>query len=124
MSILENKKILAIDDTKAIRTFLRISLMDKGVDFYEAATAAEGAALCQQKNPHVVMLDLGLPDRDGLDLLPELKAGISKTSPVIIVLTVRNDRRVRDLAFARGADAYVTKPFVMEDLVDTIEQAL
>lgn len=123
MCILQDKKILAIDDTAAIRRFLRISLMDQGVDFHEAATASEGVRLCQELAPDFVVLDLGLPDRDGLEIISELKKAGGKASPAIVVLTVRSERRYRETAFARGADAYITKPFEVDELVETLEQA-
>ena len=124
MTNLQDKKILAIDDTAAIRRFLRISLMDQGVNFHEAATAEEGVKLCRDLNPDFVVLDLGLPDRDGLEIIPELKESHgSHKAPTVVVLTVRSERRYRETAFARGADAYITKPFEMDELVEALEQA-
>ncbi len=124
MSCLENKTILAIDDTAAIRTFLRISLMDQGVNFVEASSALEGLRMLEQHKPDVVVLDLGLPDRDGLDILPEIKRSHEGNAPIVVVLTVRNDRRTKDTAAKRGADAYMTKPFEMEDLVEVLQNQL
>lgn len=123
--ILENKHIVVIDDADAIRTFLRISLEGEGAMFSEAETAEEGLKLCERTKPDLVVLDLGLPDRDGLDILPELiqKATNGHTPPVI-VLTVRKDLEVRNLAMARGASAYVTKPFLMDDLLDVINEKI
>ena len=123
MSVLENAKILVIDDTPSIRTFLRISMMDYGAIFHEASTATEGRDICEAEKPDVVILDLGLPDKDGLDLLPELLNG-GGDMPKVVVLSVRNDRKTREIAYARGASGYVTKPFIMEDLVETIEHVL
>ncbi len=124
MCNLNDKTILAIDDTAAIRTFLRISLMDKGVNFFEAATAQQGLDICGLEEPDVVVLDLGLPDRDGLDILPELKQQHSGKAPVIIILTVRSEPAVKRHAYELGADAYLTKPFEIEDLVETLENTL
>lgn len=124
MSVLENAKILVIDDTASIRTFLRISMTDYGAIFHEAGTASEGARLCRSEKPDVVILDLGLPDRDGLDLLPDLIGEAGASAPKVVVLSVRNDRRTREIAYERGASGYVTKPFIMEDLVETIEHVL
>jgi len=121
---LENKRIIVIDDTAAIRTFLRISLEAQGVRFFEAATAATGIKLCQELQPDIVVLDLGLPDRDGMEILPDIKLSRQNTdtSPAIVVLTVRKEQQVRDRAMAMGADAYLTKPFVMDDLLDIIRE--
>ncbi|WP_417449791.1 response regulator [Kordiimonas sp.] len=124
MNVLENAKILVIDDTPSIRTFLRISMTDYGAVFLEAATAGEGQALSTEEKPDVIILDLGLPDRDGLDLLPDLLASGDEDTPKIVVLSVRSDRRTRELAYERGANGYVTKPFIMEDLIETIESVI
>ena len=115
------KKILAIEDTSSIRTFLRISLQSQGADFYEAVNANEGIETCSKVAPDVIVLDLGLPDRDGLDILPELKR---ICDPVIIVLSVRKEQATIDAAYKLGAKAYVTKPFMMENLVEVMEKLL
>lgn len=124
MNVLRNTKVLVIDDTPSIRTFLRISMTDHGAVFHEAATATAGESLCRSAQPDVVILDLGLPDRDGLDLLPDLLDDTRAKAPKVVVLSVRNDRRTREIAYERGASGYVTKPFIMEDLVETIEHVL
>lgn len=123
MNVISGKHVLAIDDTPSIRTFLRISLEVQGMTFNEASTAEEGLRLCQELEPDVVVLDLGLPDRDGLDVLYDIKATMSKsTCPSIIVLTVRKERQMREKACALGADAYMTKPFLMDELIEIIEE--
>jgi len=124
MSNLADKIILAIDDTAAIRTFLRISLMDKGVNFHEASTAHEGLALCKKENPDAIVLDLGLPDKDGLDILADLKNQNPNKRPIVIILTVRSEAKVKQLAFDLGADAFITKPFEIDDLVETLENTI
>lgn len=117
---LTNCRILVIDDTPSIRTFLRISLQSHGALFHEAATAQEGIDKCRDCQPDVVVLDLGLPDRDGLDILPEILRNDSH--PSVIILSVRKEQRTRDTAFQLGACGYVTKPFIMEDLLDVIHE--
>lgn len=121
---LEGKKILAIDDTASIRAFLRVSLEDEGAQFYEAATAGEGIKLCRDISPDLVVLDLGLPDRDGLEILPEIKGMQEGSSPAVIVLTVRRGRKTIHDAMQKGADAYLSKPFMVNDLIDKIEERL
>lgn len=117
--MLTGKKILAIDDARSIRTFLRISLESQGADFHEAGTAREGLLLCQQVLPDLVVLDLGLPDEDGLTILPEIKR--MGSSPQVIVLTVRKENETKELALSLGANAYITKPFMVDELMDVIE---
>ncbi|TNE64346.1 MAG: response regulator [Alphaproteobacteria bacterium] len=124
MNFLNDKTVLAIDDAPAIRTFLRISLTIRGAEFYEAATAREGLDLCRTRTPDVVVLDLGLPDEDGLEILPRIKAARADNPPIVVVLTVRDDRRTREVATERGADAFLTKPFEFDELVDVIRERL
>lgn len=121
VGLLEDKKILAIDDTRSIRTFLRILLESNGAEFYEAETAQQGLQQCKENNPDLIVLDLGLPDKDGLDLLPELRAVMKKQAPPIIILSVRKDSQTKETAFERGADDYLSKPFTVEELLTVIE---
>ncbi len=122
---LQGKRILAIDDTPAILTFLRVSLETLGAEFHEAQTASYGLALCEELKPDLIVLDLGLPDKEGMNILPRLKRMDKKSaSPIVIVLTVRNEQRYKDMARDLGADAYVTKPFRMENLLELMHEKL
>lgn len=122
------KKILTIDDALSIRTFLRISLESQGVEFYEAGTAKEGLMLCQDVHPDLVVLDIGLPDVSGLEILPQIKRGFGdkpgNSVPCVIMLTVRKENEIIDEAKKLGADAYVTKPFLVDELMEAIEAAI
>ena len=120
MTSLTNKRIVAIDDTHAILTFLRISLEAMGATFNGAATASGGMALCETVHPDLVILDLGLPDHEGFDILPRLKRLNKDRDLSVVVLTVRKEQESRDKAKEMGADAYVTKPFIMDDLIEVI----
>lgn len=123
--ILSGKKIVAIDDTASIRTFLRIYLEDEGAYFHGAANAVDGLKLCKEIEPDLVVLDLGLPDIDGLDILPEIKkTQEGSDKPHVLVLTVRKGKETIAKAKKLGADGYLTKPFVVEDLLDVIENKI
>jgi DNA-binding response OmpR family regulator len=115
------KTVLVVDDTSDIRTFLRISLQALGATCYEAPNATEGLSTATSVKPDLVVLDLGLPDRDGLDLLPDLKQ--AEDAPNVIILSVRKDQDSKARAYAHGASAYITKPFVMDDLLVALEAA-
>lgn len=121
---LEGRKIVAIDDTPSIQTFLRVSLEDEGVTFFGASTAKDGLELCRKVTPDLVVLDLGLPDIDGLEILPKIKQTQSGKKPPVVVLTVRKGRETMAEAFNKGADGYVTKPFMVDDLLDVIEDKI
>lgn len=120
------RDILVIDDSTGIRTFLTVSLKGVGARIHEAHNAEAGLRLYQSIEPDVVILDLGLPDQDGLELLPQLKAVELPNGkrPPIIVLTVRNDSYTRRITRERGASGYITKPFMVEELYEAIEDVL
>lgn len=122
----KERDILVIDDSTGIRTFLNVSLKGSGARIHEAPNAEAGLRLYQSVQPDVVILDLGLPDQDGLELLPMLRAVELSTGkhPPIIVLTVRNDSYTRRLTRERGANGYLTKPFMVEELYEVIQEAL
>jgi len=113
--------ILVIDDEPPIRRFLRTSLSASGYRVVEAEDAAGGMRLLAAEKPDLVILDLGLPDRSGLDVIPEIR----KTSPVpIVVLSARHDERSKVEALDLGADDYVSKPFGMAELMARVRAAM
>lgn len=114
-------RVVIIEDEPAIRRFLRAGVPASEVDWVEAATAAEGIHLVAHKHPHAVLLDLGLPDRDGLEVLRELREW---TDIPVIVLTARGQERDKVAALDGGADDYVTKPFSLAELMARIRVAL
>lgn len=122
---LKNKNILIIDDAAPIRRFLRISLQARGAQLHEADTAESGLEMCNKIHPELVVLDLGLPDRDGLDILPEIKKSSNEGNPpAVVILSVRKGREIQDKAAKLGADDYITKPFLMEELLEAIDAIL
>jgi two-component system KDP operon response regulator KdpE len=114
-------KILVVDDEPAIRRFLRTSLTAQGYDVVEADTAATALSEAAREKPDVIVLDLGLPDQDGLDVVRRLRA--QQTTP-IVVLSVRDDERGKVEALDLGADDYVVKPFGMDELIARLRAAL
>ena len=100
--------ILIIDDEPQIRRVLRNSLADIARRVAEAGTAAEGVDLAAAEQPSLILLDLGLPDRDGVEVCRDLR---SFTSVPIIVLSARHSDREKEKLLDAGADDYVTKPF-------------
>jgi two-component system, OmpR family, KDP operon response regulator KdpE len=114
--------VLVVDDEPAIRRLLRTSLGAQSWRVAEAATGAAALRAAKDSNPDVVLLDLGLPDMDGLDVIRTLR-GAGSTVP-IVVLSVRDDERGKVAALDLGADDYVTKPFGMAELVARLRTAL
>jgi two-component system KDP operon response regulator KdpE len=113
--------VLVIDDEPPIRRLLRTTLAVQDYRVIEAANGQEGLSLLRHERPDVLVLDLGLPDIDGLELIRQIRA----ESPVpIVVLSSRDDEKGKVGALDLGADDYVTKPFGMEELVARLRTAL
>jgi two-component system KDP operon response regulator KdpE len=113
--------ILLVDDELQIRRLLRIALEAQGFDILEATTAREGIARCADSNPDLVLLDLGLPDREGSELISEVRAW-SKVP--ILVLSVRSSAQGKVEALDLGASDYVSKPFSMAELLARVRAVL
>lgn len=114
-------QILVVDDERPIRRLLRTTLESQGHDVLEAADAATALALLRAERPALVILDLGLPDRDGLEVLREIRA----ESPVpVLILSSRDFEAAKVQALDDGADDYVSKPFGSEELMARIRAAL
>lgn len=115
------KDVLIVDDEPAIRRLLTGALDRVGLTHDEAATAAEALKLAAARPaPLVALLDLGLPDRDGLEIVPQLAAhGLA-----IIVLTARDATAEKVAALDLGADDFVTKPFDSEELLARVRSAI
>jgi two-component system KDP operon response regulator KdpE len=105
---LSSDVVLVIDDEPQIRRVVRNALADMAYEVDEAGTAREGLDLAAAKRPVLIILDLGLPDRDGLDVCRDLR---SFTAVPIIVLSARHTDREKEQLLDAGADDYVTKPF-------------
>jgi len=113
--------ILIVDDEPPIRRLLRTSLTAQGYRVVEAETAAAALAEIRDHEPDVVILDLGLPDSDGLTVIETVR----RTAAVpIIVLSSRGDESGKVAALDLGADDYLTKPFGMAELVARVRAAL
>lgn len=115
-----SRRILVIDDEAAIRTFLRVSLSSHGYEVGEAATGKEGLSQAIAFRPDHIILDLGLPDMDGLEVLRQLREW--SRIPVII-LTVRDSEQEKVQLLDAGADDYLTKPFSVPELLARIRVA-
>jgi two-component system KDP operon response regulator KdpE len=114
-------RILVIDDEPQIRKFLRISLNAYGYEVVEAVRGEDGIAKCATASPDLVILDLGLPDLDGQQVITSIREW-SKIP--IIVLSVRAGEAEKVAALDRGADDYVTKPFGIHELLARVRAAL
>jgi two-component system KDP operon response regulator KdpE len=113
--------VLVIEDEVAMRRFLSAALSSHGFKVLEAGTVAQAMTLATETRPAAILLDLGLPDGDGLDLLRKLREW--STTPVI-VLSARDREDDKVQALDAGADDYLTKPFGVSELLARIRVAL
>jgi two-component system, OmpR family, KDP operon response regulator KdpE len=113
-------RVLVVDDEPQIRRALSLNLKARGYEVLEAITGEAALAAVKADHPDIVLLDLGLPDMDGMVVLESLREW---SDVAVIVLTVRDDERSKVEALDAGADDYVTKPFDMADLAERIAAA-
>jgi two-component system, OmpR family, KDP operon response regulator KdpE len=114
-------KVLVVDDEPPIRKLLRVGLSTQGYEILEAPNGKAALELLAQK-PDLIILDLGLPDIQGLDLLRTIRA--RDESVPVVVLSSRGDEAGKVQALDLGADDYVTKPFGMDELLARMRAAL
>lgn len=113
--------VVLIEDEPQIRRFLRATLTGQGYRLFEAATGADGLVEVSSRQPDVVIVDLGLPDMDGLEVIRRLREW---TAVPIVVLSARGQERDKVTALDAGADDYVSKPFGAGELLARIRVAL
>ena len=112
--------VLLIEDEPPMRRFLRASLTSHGFRLIEAATAREGLAMATGERPALILLDLGLPDGDGITLTKNLREW---SSVPIVVISARGREDDKVMALDAGADDYLTKPFGVNELLARIRVA-
>jgi len=117
----DKELILLIEDEPQMRRFLRITLQSSGYRLVETETGNDGLIQAASRNPDVVLLDLGLPDMDGLEVTARLREW---TQTPIIVISAREQEQDKVKALDAGADDYLTKPFNASELLARIRVAL
>lgn len=121
MSSVNAASILVVEDDKEIRRFVRTALSGAGFRVFEAETVAGGLVEAGTRKPDLVILDLGLPDGDGLDFIREMRGW---SGAPIIVLSARIEETDKVAALDLGADDYLTKPFSIEEMLARVRAAL
>ena len=117
----EQIRILIVDDESAIRNTLKMSLAPENYQLQEALDGKSGIAMVSSYHPHLVILDLGLPDMNGFDVLKELRQW---TRVPILILTVSDDEATKVRLLDAGADDYLTKPFGTKELLARVRVAI
>lgn len=113
-------KVVIVDDEGAIRRLLRVALERAGYSVVEASNGREALSALSIDRPDAVLLDLGLPDREGLELVPL----IAKTGAALLVVSARESTQEKVAALDLGADDYVTKPFDTDEVLARLRRAL
>lgn len=113
--------VLLVEDELNMRRFLHITLKHNGYRLAEAATGQDGMELARSRKPSVILLDLGLPDMDGIEVARAIR---KSSAAAIIVISARDSDEQKVLALDVGADDYVTKPFSPKELLARIRAAL
>jgi two-component system KDP operon response regulator KdpE len=116
-----NEKVLVVDDEQSIRVFLKLTLTSQGYETIEAVSGKEALSKAAVEKPDIIILDIGLPDIDGIEVTRSLREW---TQIPIIILSVRGSEKDKIAALDLGADDYLTKPFVVGELLARIRAAL
>jgi two-component system KDP operon response regulator KdpE len=117
----QSVRVLVVDDEKAIRKTLRVALAARGYVVLEAATGAEALEKSVSSHPDVIVLDLGLPDVDGIEVIREIR---KRAKTPVIILSVRDDIADKVEALDAGADDYLTKPFSITELLARLKAVM
>ncbi len=118
---MSGERILIIDDEESIRRFLKLALSAQSYTIIEATCGNEGIEFVAAQKPDVIVLDLGLPDMDGVEVTRAIRAW---TQTPIIILSVRGSEKDKIAALDAGADDYLTKPFGIGELLARLRAAL
>ncbi|MEZ0237554.1 MAG: two-component system response regulator KdpE [Methylophilaceae bacterium] len=116
-----HSRVIVIEDEKQIRSFVCEALEQAGCQVFEAETGAQGLVEAGTRKPDIVILDLGLPDRDGVEVVRDLR---SWSSVPVLILSARADETDKIEALDAGADDYLTKPFGIGELLARVRALL
>ena len=115
-------KILVVEDDPDLRTIVRLQLSSQGYEIFEATNGAEGFQAIQDNIPDCVILDLMMPVLDGFGFLKRVRSVLDLQDVPILILTASEDERNRVRGFQYQADAYMSKPYDLQELTDEVER--
>ena len=124
MNPVETKRLLIVEDDLYLREAFTMMLQDAGYDVGEASSGAETLAALDQHKPDLILLDLGLPDRHGLDVARQIKAEPRTADIIIIALTGRVGAEEKALCLEAGCKAYFAKPISPRELLKKLPELL
>ncbi len=118
------KKVLIAEDEPNILESLRFILMHAGYSVETVSDGAETVPAIRKQQPEIVILDVMLPNKSGFEILKQLKADYELTNTPVLMLTAKGQEQDRDTATQLGADAFITKPFSNQDVLDCLADLL
>ena len=113
-------KLLVVEDDRSVLNLIATTLKIHGYSFVTAMTGKEAVSLCASHHPDLILLDLGLPDMDGIDVIRTVRTW---SGAMIIIISARGEDSDKILALDSGADDYITKPFSIDELLARIRAA-
>lgn len=119
-----DQRVLVIEDSPSVRRLIEVCLRVLDVDVSSAVDGVTGLAEIATQEPHVIVLDIGLPGLDGWEVLSQLRENPESADVKVLVLTAHAQPEMADRAAKRGADAFMTKPFRPIDLRVQVEKLL
>lgn len=118
------KRILIVDDESSLRTLVRVNLEVDGLEVQEAVDGIEAMNILKESKPDLILLDIMMPGKDGIEVLEELAADTSLKGIPVILLTAKGEQEDLERGAALGARGHITKPFDPEQMVRTVKAAL
>jgi len=116
--------VLICDDEVVLRELVRAALAERPLEVIEATTGDEALALARDRRPDLIVIDMRMPGRSGLDVVREARADPALVGTPVILLTARAQAADRDAAEAVGVDRFVAKPFSLQALRDAVDELL
>jgi DNA-binding response OmpR family regulator len=124
LPVRERRRVIVAEDDQDIRLLVELRLRRAGFDVTVAADGREALRLALSESPDLVVLDVAMPELDGLSVLDQIRAnGATRKTPVVLLSASVHETQV-ETGLQRGASAYVKKPFALDQLLATIEQLL
>ena len=117
-------KVLIVEDFEDTRFLMRLELEKRGFRVFEATDGEQGVALAAQEHPDIVLMDIGLPNIDGIEATRLIRNDSSMRDVLIVALTAHHETEYRAQALAAGCDAYLTKPIDFDWLIDLLGRLL
>jgi DNA-binding response OmpR family regulator len=126
MSEISEKRplVLIIDDDEVNRRVLEVLFRHESIEYMSAETGEEGLNLAQKRIPDLILLDLVMPNENGLEILQQFKRHPNLSAVPVIIFTIIEREETRQKAFELGADDYLTKPFDMRGIIEEIHKRL